>query len=75
MAMIASKDQKEKFACALQNACPAIIGKAQGKPYVKVLFQKPFLMGFLKRNSTADIFLGTFRLFLEKLFHKAPLND
>ena len=43
--------------------------------YVRGLFQKPFLMAFLKQNSTADIFLGKFWLFLEKLFHKAPLNN
>ena len=30
-AMITSEDQKEKFACALQNACPVIIERAQGK--------------------------------------------
>ena len=30
-AMITSEDQKEKFACALQNVCPAIIGKTQTK--------------------------------------------
>ena len=32
-------------------------------------------IAFLKQNSTADIFLEMFRLFLKKLFHKAPLND
>ena len=32
-------------------------------------------MAFLKRNSTAEIFLGMFRFFTEKLFHKDPLND
>ena len=73
--MITSEDQKEKFACTLQNAGPVIIGKAQGKRLCQSRFQKPFLMTFLKRNSTADIFLGMFRLFFQKLFHKAPLND
>ena len=32
-------------------------------------------MVFLKWNSTADIFPGMSRLFLEKLFHKVPLNN
>ena len=34
--------------------------------YVRVLFPKAFHMAFLKRNSTTDISLGIFRLFLEK---------
>ena len=43
--------------------------------YIRNLVQKPFLMALLKRYSTDDIFLRMFRLFLDKLFHKAPLND
>ena len=68
-AMITSENQKEKFACALQNASSVRIEKPKGKH----LSQKPFLMAFLKRNSTADIFPGMFRLFWGKFFHKASL--
>ena len=38
--------------------------------YVRFLFQKLFFMAFLKRTSTAGIFLGLFRLFLRSFFIK-----
>ena len=33
-----------------------------------------YLMTLYKRDSTADIFLETFKFFLDKVFHKAALN-
>ena len=42
----------------------------QEKDYVGVLFKKRYHVNLLKQGSTADIFLGNFRLFLTKHFHK-----
>ena len=33
-----------------------------------------YLVTLYKRNSTADIFLETFKFFLGKVFHKTALN-
>ena len=46
--LIASEDQKEKFACAIQNACSMIIGKAQGKRLYESPVSEIFLYGLLK---------------------------
>ena len=42
-----SEDQKEKFACAPQNACPVIIGKAQGKRLCQSPVSETFPYGLL----------------------------
>ena len=46
--MIASEDHKEKFACALQNACPLIIRKSQGKRQFQSIVSKTLYYGLLK---------------------------
>ena len=47
---------------------PVIVGKAQGTHL------ETFPYGLLKTELHRWHFLGMFRVFLEKLFHKAPLN-
>ena len=46
-AMITSEDQKEKFGCALQNACLLIIGKAQAKRLRQSAVSETFPYGLL----------------------------
>ena len=46
--MIAPENQKERFACALQNACPLIIRMFQGKRQFQSIVSKTLYYGLLK---------------------------
>ena len=65
----ASKGQEEILTCALQNGCSKI-GKILGKSLCRSPVLETLSCNFIKKGSTADIFLINFRLFLAKQFHK-----
>ena len=48
--MITYEDQKEKFACALQNSCSVIIRKPQGKRLSQSAVSETFSYGLLKTD-------------------------